>query len=331
MNKLGKKIFVLVLICIIILYFILKDDFNGIINLVINSNKLYILIAVLFVIGSDIFKGKSVSILVSKSNFDYKFKDGFMLMLMANFFNGITPFSLGGQPFELYIMKKDNNIDYISGTNVLFKDYYTYQIAFMFLSTISIIICYVFDIIVFSNITINIFWIGYIINLAITLFLIYIPHSKKEKFKIVDLFIILLSKIRIIKDKNKSIEKVDNSIKEFKIKTKDVISDVKTIFICSLLNIFKITTICIATYFCFKSIGSSVPFFETLIITMLILVMASFVPIPGASGGMEFSFLALFSYFVIDTKLSAALLMWRFVTYYLPMIYGSIIFLVKRK
>ena len=250
---------------------------------------------------------------------------------MTNFFNGITPFSLGGQPFELYILKKDNNVDYVSGTNVLFKDFYTYQIAFMFLSTLAIILTYSLKIIIMSKIVEHILWLGFVINLFIMLFLIYIPFVKKDRFKILEWFIKVLSKINIIKDKEKTIEKINAAIKRFKIQTKGVIADFKTILICSILNIFKILTITLSTYFCFKSIGSTVPLFETIVITILVLVMASFVPIPGASGGMEFSFAALFSYFVIDTKLGAALLMWRFITYYLPMIYGSIIFLIKRK
>ena len=331
MKKLRKNIILLVLICIVILYFILKDDFNGILDLIINSNKLYILIAILFVIFSDVFKGKSISLLIKRSKFKYKFKDGFLLTLMTNFFNGITPFSLGGQPFELYILKKDNNVDYVSGTNVLFKDFYTYQIAFMFLSTLAIILTYSLKIIIMSKIVEHILWLGFVINLFIMLFLIYIPFVKKDRFKILEWFIKVLSKINIIKDKEKTIEKINAAIKRFKIQTKGVIADFKTILICSILNIFKILTITLSTYFCFKSIGSTVPLFETIVITILVLVMASFVPIPGASGGMEFSFAALFSYFVIDTKLGAALLMWRFITYYLPMIYGSIIFLIKRK
>ena len=75
MKKLRKNIILLVLICIVILYFILKDDFNGILDLIINSNKLYILIAILFVIFSDVFKGKSISLLIKRSKFKYKFKD----------------------------------------------------------------------------------------------------------------------------------------------------------------------------------------------------------------------------------------------------------------
>lgn len=331
MKKFGKNIIFLVAICVLVLFFVLKDDFNGITNLLINSNKIYILIAILFMLISDMLKGISISSLVRASNFKYKNKDGFLLMIMTNFFNGITPFSLGGQPFELYIMKKDNDVDYISGTNVLFKDYYTYQMALMLLTIVCILVNYIFGIVAYNSFVSKIIWLGFIINLVITIFLIYIPYSKKRNYKIVSLVINILNKMHIVKDKDAALNKTNEWINKFKRQTREVISDYKIIVKCSILNVFKILSVCISTYFCFKAIGSSVPIVATIIATILIFIMASFIPIPGASGGMEFSFAALFSYYVIDSKLGASLLMWRFITYYLPMIYGSLIFLIKRK
>ena len=252
-------------------------------------------------------------------------------MLMTNFFNGITPFSLGGQPFELYVLKKDNNIDYVSGSNILFRDFYTYQIALMFLSSISMVIVYTSNILIRSKIVEDILWIGFIINFLIVLFLIYIPNSKKKDYKLVKLVVYLLYKVKLVKEKETLNNKINELINKFKIQTKDAIKDKKTVLLCILLNCFKLISVGIATYFCFKAIGSNIDLSKSVIILVLVLVSASFIPVPGASGGIEFSFMQLFSYYVIDSKLGAAVLLWRFVTYYLPIIYGSIILIFKRK
>lgn len=326
MKKLIKNIFLLVFICIIVLFFVLKDDFNGIVDLLLSSNKKYILLSILFVFLSDLLKGYSLYKLVG-NKYNFNFFNGLSLMLMANFFNGITPFSLGGQPFMLYILKKDSDIDYVSGANILFKDFYTYQLGFMLLTIICVICAYLFNLIIISNTVNKLLWLGIIINIFITLFLLYIPHSKKNEYKIFK----LISKVGFIKDKENFYNKLNTWINNFKAKTKDVIKDKKIIIICSLLNFIKILFVCISTYFCFKAIGSLVTLNNVIVLTTLVMVMSSFVPIPGASGGMEFSFMQLFSYYVIDSKLGASLLMWRAVTYYLPMIFGSIVFLFKRK
>lgn len=326
MKKYTKNIFLLILICIIVLFFVLKDDFDGIVNLILNSNKKYILISMALIFISDLIKGFSLYKLVGPK-FKFSFKNGLSLMLVANFFNGITPFSLGGQPFELYVLKKDSNIDYVSGANILFKDFYTYQLGFMFLTIICVFLTYSSNLLILSSLVNKLLWLGIIINVFITLFLLYIPHSKKNEFKIFK----LISKLGFIKNKEGFYNKCNSWINSFKDKTKDVINDKKTVILCSLLNVIKIICVCVSTYFCFKAIGSSVQLSNVIIITVLVMVMSSFVPIPGASGGMEFSFMQLFSYYVIDSKLGASMLMWRAITYYLPMIFGCIIFLIKRK
>ena len=326
MKKFSKNIFLLIIVCFIVLYFVLKDDFNGIVDLIINSNKLYILIAILFVFLSDVLKGYSMYKLVGPT-YNFKFLNGLSLMLMANFFNGVTPFSLGGQPFELYVLKKDSDIDYVSGANILFKDFYTYQIGLMFLCTICVLLFYVLKIAIISDFVEKVLWIGIIINIVIILFLLYIPHSKKSEYKIFK----LIGKLGFIKDKENFYVKSNNWINSFKEKTKEVLKNKKVVFECAFLNVVKLLCVCLSTYFCFKAIGSNVALLNVIVITILVMVMASFVPIPGASGGMEFSFMQMFSYFVIDSKLGAAMLMWRAITYYLPMIFGSIVFLFKRK
>ena len=328
--KYKRNVILLVIVGIIVLFFALKDDFDEIMRLLLNANKMFILVAILFVLISDILKSIAVKKLIINSGYDCKLKDSLTLMIMTNFFNGITPFSLGGQPFELFVMKKKKKIGYVAGTNILFRDFYTYQMAFVILGVLCFIFGVAFKWVIFSPIVIRLLIIALIINLAVALFLVYIPHSKKDNYKIVNYIINILSKIKIVKDSEKTIEKVDNAIVRFKKQTRETINKPKIIIECILLNCIKIICIGVATYFSFKAIGSSIPFISTILIAILVMIMSSYVPIPGASGGMEYSFVAMFSFFVINAKLSAALLLWRFLTYYVPMIFGGVVFITLK-
>ena len=58
--------------------------------------------------------------------------------------------------------------------------------------------------------------------------------------------------------------------------------------------------------------------------------MGCYVPIPGASGGMEYGFAGFFGHFVTGYYLDTLLVSWRFITYYLPVIFGAIVFNVKK-
>ena len=62
-----------------------------------------------------------------------------------------------------------------------------------------------------------------------------------------------------------------------------------------------------------------------------VLLMGSFVPIPGASGGIEYGFIKFFGNFMPVVLLNSLLLTWRFITYYLGMILGGVLFSTEKK
>ena len=65
---------------------------------------------------------------------------------------------------------------------------------------------------------------------------------------------------------------------------------------------------------------------DTLTSSAYVLLMGAFVPIPGASGGIEYGYMKFFGNFLSKTKTSATLVIWRFITYYFGMILGMIVF-----
>ena len=104
-----KSIFSIILLVVIaglVLYFSLKDDYKEILNGIINANKLWLLLAVVLIFGYWFFKALIFFRFTRKFKKDYKFKKAFKLQLLTNFFNAITPFSSGGQPFQIYTLKK---------------------------------------------------------------------------------------------------------------------------------------------------------------------------------------------------------------------------------
>lgn len=60
-------------------------------------------------------------------------------------------------------------------------------------------------------------------------------------------------------------------------------------------------------------------------------MITAFVPIPGASGGSEGVYFMLFSPVLGEIGTPTTLLIWRFVTYYLGLILGGLVFAVDRE
>ena len=61
------------------------------------------------------------------------------------------------------------------------------------------------------------------------------------------------------------------------------------------------------------------------------MLIGSFVPIPGGTGGLEYGFINFYGNFIKGSVLTAIMITWRFITYYIPMIIGAIAVNVKKR
>ena len=61
---------------------------------------------------------------------------------------------------------------------------------------------------------------------------------------------------------------------------------------------------------------------EIIILTIIIDMTASFMPLPGGTGVSDFSFIAVFSSFFLNKTTFWALLLWRIFTYYIFILHG---------
>ena len=62
-----------------------------------------------------------------------------------------------------------------------------------------------------------------------------------------------------------------------------------------------------------------------------VMIIGSFIPIPGGTGGIEYSFIFFFQYLISGSIVHAAMLVWRMISYYLGMIFGAIALALYRK
>ena len=68
-----------------------------------------------------------------------------------------------------------------------------------------------------------------------------------------------------------------------------------------------------------------------IVLISFVSIISSYIPLPGGMGGQEYLFILLFGLYVDKPLLSSLMLLWRFLTYYLPMIVGAVIFNLKNK
>ena len=82
----------------------------------------------------------------------------------------------------------------------------------------------------------------------------------------------------------------------------------------------------------FKALGvKNINAISSTVATSFVMLISNFIPIPGATGGIEYSFMQFFKGFTGGAVLAGAMLLWRFITYFMAMITGFIALIFKRR
>lgn len=326
MKNIKKHSLLLLFITIIILYIVLKDDFIDIINILFRINIIYLLISLVIISLNWFFKALSMYFIAKEYSKTIRFSTILRQTVITQFFNGVTPFSTGGQPMEIYMLNKCN-VSVARATNIVLQNSMVYQIALVLYGLIALLLnikLNLFDSISFLKYLVI---LGFIINTMVCVLIFIVSFSKKTSDFILFMITKIGLKLNIIKDKDKFTEKYKGKIIEFHDSARIYKNNKKLFYIGILLNFISLTFLYSVPFFLALGIGTiKIPFISATVSSAYTLLVGSFVPIPGGSGGIEYSFTQFFGVFTTSANLSALLLIWRFITYYFGMILGGIVF-----
>ena len=122
----GKNIVIILIIMAIVLYFVMKDDFNDIVDRLLTADKWLILVGVLFMIGYWLLRSLALYIVVKRYKKNIKYSKMLHQILITQFFNGITPFATGGEPMQVYMLNK-SGVKVAQATNIIVQEFIMYQ------------------------------------------------------------------------------------------------------------------------------------------------------------------------------------------------------------
>lgn len=331
LKNLKKNTIILLIITILILYFILKDDFSTTINYLSSMDYIYIGIAVIFFLLSIIIKAY-VNYKTVANPKKMSLKEAIKHNIITQFFNGITPFSTGGQPMEIYMLT-EHGIKISHATNIAIQNFIFYQTALVICGILAVTYNSIFHIFPAIPILRKLTLIGFLVNSLVALALFLITFSKRTTEKISYIVIALLAKMKLIKNKEVIKVKWNEKLDEFHASAKSLRKRKKLFIGGVLLNIVSLICLYIVPLFIVYSLHdfTSINVADTLTASAYVLIIGAFVPIPGASGGIEYGFLKFFGNFLGSGVISTVLIVWRFITYYLGMILGAIAFSLEKK
>ncbi len=327
------SIFFLFFLTVIVLYFSLKDDFSNIISEVLSTNILLLIVAFISAMLYWFFKSVVLYNFTRKFNSNYSFKSAFRTQAVTQFFNAVTPFSSGGQPFQIYSLKK-NGLTISNATNVTIEEFVVYQISLVFLGILAILGNHIFNIFPYDGVLSKLVLLGFSINTLVIIILFIIAFGKKSNQFLIKLTINILTFFKIVKNRDKVLSDWNTYINNFHSGAKILIANKKDFFLNIFYSFLGLICLYIVPLWILFSMGdfTSFNFFETIIASAYVMLIGSFVPLPGGTGGIEYGFIKFFGVFIIsDTQLRALMLLWRFITFYMGIIVGGIALNLKER
>ena len=264
---------------------------------------------------------------------EYKIKDGILNAFVAALFHGITPSSTGGQFAQFYVYRKQGVSTGDAGS-ILWMEFIIYQSCLTLISLVLIILKFGYFYKEFSNLFIFVI-IGFIINTSIIFFLYALAKFKRLHTWLTTKGVNLAYRFHIIKDKENTIINVENQLERFRYEIANLKHNKKAIASCVIICIIRLLLYYSIPFFVFLSLGTKFDLnllLDSIAMGSFVAIASGMIPIPGASGGTEAIFILMFSNLFGSATVAGAMILWRFMTYYLVMILGAISFaMVKLK
>ena len=310
---------------VFVLYFSLKDDYREILNALKSVNLLWLIIGVGFVFLSKYFIGLTTYYLAKKDKKDVSMSKMQQIALIYPFFAGITPSSVGGEAFEVFYLKQCG-ISYGKASNISMQKFILYQIALIIVNFMALIFNMFTHIVVDTSFVGSAITLNFIVNIVILGGCFLVTYNKWVKNFILHNAINFLSKIKVIKDPEKSRTKIDSYLENFDEGARSLHKDQRLFWQLVIINIVSLVFLIIAAWPVARALNiKNINVLNLFILATYAKMMCLLVVTPGNSGAAEYCFIYLFTGLISEDGIMAYMLIWRFVTYYVPLIVGGII------
>ena len=251
---------------------------------------------------------------------------GYKTFALGKYYDCITPMSTGGEPFQIFYMKS-RGLSASAAISVPMGRYILCQIATIIVSTVAIIIASTNGAWGGSTVVSVACYIGYALNLLVVVVTIFLSVSKNVGKKIVVWVLKFLHKLHIVKNYEAQYNKVLKVVNDYQTAIQDYAKHFWHFLLLLFLSILNNLITYIIPFFI---VSAFIGFDSSLIVQVMVMgvmieMAASFIPLPGGTGMSELSFTALFGSLIDSSVLFWALLMWRFMNYYIYILQGIIV------
>ena len=271
-----------------------------------------------------IFESLGVHVFFLQQGYTIRFGSSVLVSVIGLFYCSVTPAATGGQPMQVFAFKKRGVPSGVSSSALAVK-FFCFQVALLGTGILLWILnpqivenCFTAypaaRVMVITGFVLNGFTVAVVLLLAI---------NKNIVRAIITFIIFLGKKLHIVKDPAGTASRLDATMADFHASVDMVTHHPGKLMVLLMISVVQVLGLMSISYCVYRAFGlNSHTFGQVVVLQFLLYIGASFTPLPGASGAQEGGFAWMFGSVFPGDVLFGALLLWRFMTYYLNLLVG---------
>ena len=303
------------------------EDLSGLKDAITECNILWLIPAVPLVLF--FIAGESIVIWHMLDCYGIYVKERFCFLFSAVgfFFSCVTPSATGGQPMQIYFMKKED-IPVPIATVILLVVTITYKFVLvvvgigLWLFAGGFLAEYVAE-------ARWVFYLGILLNVGCVILMCVVVFHPSFAKKTLILGAKLLERIHILKHKEERLDKIERSMNHYHEAAEFMSSHwgmIARVFVITVVQRFAMFAV---TYFVYRAFSlNSMNFFEVMFLQAVISVSVDMLPLPGGMGISEGLFMVIFKKVFGEALLIPGLILSRGLGYYSELFLSAIFTLV---
>ena len=338
-HSFGRKVNIaLCAIAFVVLfgYLFIAGEGEDTVRALTSFNWVFLLLVLVGIVVYWLLESACMQIICNSLFKGFSFVKTFIVTVIGQYFNCITPLSSGGQPMQAYYYSRFG-LPLEHAMPMLLCRFIVYQLTMTVYAIIVLVLRFTY----FTQELRGIMYlvaIGFLGGFVLIAMLFALAFAKSGVIRATTWAINLLGRIGILKTPESTLANATKSLEDayagirFLLKEPAVLIKVSLVTFVQLTVYFSLSWVIFAGFgLNLESLGMDpVEGYVTVISCQaFVYLIASFVPPPGAIGASEASYITFFNYVYKDASVVAlSTFIWRAFTFYLPIVLGMVLTLM---
>ena len=306
---------IVLILTVVALVVSLGQDFQNSFKILATTRIEWLLIMLFLMVATALVRALILFCFARLYTRDYRYYQALLVESIGNFYSAVTPGATGGQVMEAYFFKKQG-IHISNAVSMLAMYSIVYQIVLTTFGLLSFGMKYqiLIDI---EYVTFNLgfvkfdlsIWlltiIGFLLNVGVIFLVFLMAFWKRFHRFVMGPIVSLLSKIHIVRNPDKTREKLRVQVENFKIEFRRLWSNIPFTILVTVLFVALFILKFSMPFFAGKALGNQgtgasweTGFWDSVFLSNYHQMVTGLIPIPGSAGVSEYFFTQLF----VDTR-----------------------------